>query len=77
MRGWTAYLAIESAAGPGQSSRMPMPKPAELGPRVYRKGRWWQVDLRPWRYGRPTMRNPKHPGWPDTGERTELQDVAE
>lgn len=27
--------------------------------------------------GRPTMRDPKHPHWPDDGERTELRDVAE
>ncbi len=51
-------------------------RPHELGPRVYRKGRWWSCDLRPWGYGRPTMRDPNHPAWPNAGARTELEDVA-
>ena len=52
-------------------------RPHELGPRLFRRGRWWGIDLRPYGYGRRTMRDPRHPGWPDQGERTELQDIAE
>ena len=51
--------------------------PWESGPRVWRRGRWWAVDLRFCDMGRPTMRDPRHPHWPTAGERTELQDVAE
>lgn len=52
-------------------------KPEEIGPRIYRRGRWFAVDLRPWGMGRPTMRNPKHPAWPERGGRTPLREVAE
>lgn len=51
--------------------------PHQLGPRAYRPGRWWHVDLRPWGLGRPVMRDPSHPQWPDAGERTEFEEVAE
>lgn len=50
--------------------------PHELGPRVYRAGRFWKCDLRPWGGGRVAVRNPKDPGWPDAGERTEDEAVA-
>lgn len=50
--------------------------PHELGPRVYRSGRWFHIDLRPWGLGRPTMRNPKDVGWPASGRRTESRKVA-
>lgn len=52
-------------------------KPDELGPRLFQRGRWFGVDLRPWGMGRVTMRDPGHPGWPDRGDRTELGEVAE
>ena len=52
-------------------------KPWEIGPRIWRRGRWWAVDLRYCGQGRPTMRNPRHPHWPSSGERTEIQEVAE
>lgn len=53
-------------------------RPHELGPRIYREkgSRWWRVDLRPWGRGRVAMRNPKDPGWPDVGERTEVEEIA-
>ena len=51
-------------------------KPSELGPRVFRTGRWWRCDLRPWSAGRPTLRNPEAPGWPARGERTEDEEIA-
>lgn len=35
------------------------------------------MDLRPWGGKRMTMRNPREPGWPDRGERTESREVAE
>ena len=54
-------------------------RPHQLGPRVYRaKGsRWFRVDLRPWGGQRVPIRNPEDPGWPDHGERTDLEAVAE
>lgn len=51
--------------------------PDTLGPRIFWRGRYAGVDLRPWGMGRVTMRDPDHPGWPDRGERTELPEVAE
>ena len=52
-------------------------KPHELGPRLFRRGRWWAADLRPWGGERLTLRNPKAQGWPARGDRTEERDVAE
>lgn len=52
-------------------------RPTELGPRLIRRGRYFACDLRPWSMGRPTLRNPGHPSWPEKGERTEHADVAE
>lgn len=52
-------------------------KPWEIGPRVFRRGRYWWVDLRYASGGRVVMRNPRDPSWPDGGERTELREVAE
>ena len=52
-------------------------RPAEFGPRLFQRGRWISCDLRPWGDRRRTMRDPKHPGWPQHGERTELREVAE
>lgn len=51
-------------------------RPHELGPRVYRRGRWWCADLRPWDAGRITLRNPSKRGWPARGERTEDEETA-
>jgi integrase len=42
------------------------------GPRLFKRGRWWAADLRPWGGARPTLRDPRHP----KGERTEFRDVA-
>ncbi len=44
---------------------------------MFPRGRWMAVDLRPWGGGRPTMRDPNHPAWPDEGERTPDEEVAE
>lgn len=51
-------------------------RPHELGPRVFRRGRWFAADLRPWDGGRPTLRNPSARGWPDRGSRTEDSETA-
>jgi integrase len=52
-------------------------RPHELGPRLFRRGRWWAADLRPWRDGhRPTLRDPDAAGWPTRGERTDHREVA-
>src|SRR5690606_38475834 len=52
-------------------------RPHELGPRLFRRGRWWAADLRPWGGGRVTLRDPRARGWPRKGERTEHRDIAE
>jgi integrase len=52
-------------------------KPATLGARLEKRGRWWTADLRPFggrRYA--SLRNPNDPNWPDAGERTEDAEVA-
>lgn len=65
--------AGERAAGaPAQRPH----RPRELGPRVFRRGRWWWADLRPWGQERTALRDPRAPGWPARGERTEYEDVA-
>lgn len=46
-------------------------RPAELGPRTFRRGRrWWWVDMRPFGGTRQPARDPKHPNWPGHGDRT-------
>lgn len=59
--------------GPGSSQREHHPH--ELGPRLFRRGAWWQADLRPWGGGRVVLRDPRAPTWPGGGART--QDRAE
>ena len=60
----------------------PTHRPHEHGPQVFRRGRWWAADLRPWNPAalgiaqRPTLRDPDHPAWPHEGKRTEFEDVA-
>lgn len=51
-------------------------RPDQLGPRVYRRGRYFQADLRPWGGGRTVLRNPRAQGWPDRGGKTEDEEVA-
>lgn len=61
----------------GRSSEGRRPnRPHDLGPRVYRRGRWFHADLRPWGGERGVLRNPEDPGWPLRGERTEDEDIA-
>ena len=64
--------------GRAREGRQREHRPHILGPRVYRAGRsrYWRADLRPWGGGRIAVRNPKHPGWPTHGERTEDEDIA-
>lgn len=52
-------------------------RPGELGPRVFSRGRWLAIDMRPWRGQRVTLRNPAARGWPDRGERTTDLEVAD
>ena len=35
------------------------------------------MDLRPWGGTRVALRDPEDPGWPDRGERTEIEEIAE
>jgi integrase len=51
-------------------------RPTELGPRTFTRGRWQWVDLRPFGGERQPIRNPKHPNWPDDGERTTDAETA-
>lgn len=51
-------------------------RPDELGPRIFDRGRWKAADLRPWGGGRPTLRDPRAPGWPKRGDRTEDGETA-
>jgi integrase len=46
--------------------------PVLEGPRLFKRGRWWAADLRPWGGARPTLRDPAQA----KGERTDLRDVA-
>jgi site-specific recombinase XerD len=48
----------------------------EKGPRIYREGRYFKADLRPYGGPRVSLRDPKAPGWPVRGERTEDPEVA-
>jgi integrase len=52
-------------------------RPHELGPRLFRRGRWWAADLRPWGGERVTLRDPRAQGWPDRGERTVEREIAD
>lgn len=63
--------------GRGRKQKQREHKPHEIGPRLFRRGRWYGADLRPWSGKRVTLRNPKSPGWPDKGERTDVLEVAE
>lgn len=51
-------------------------RPHELGPRIFDRGRWKAADLRPWGGGRVTVRDPRAPGWPKRGDRTEDEETA-
>jgi integrase len=50
--------------------------PHRLGPRVYRRGRYFSSDLRPWGGPRTVLRNPRDEGWPRRGSKTEDEDTA-
>jgi site-specific recombinase XerD len=52
-------------------------KPDDLGPRVFHRGRWLAIDLRPWGGERVTLRDPSSRGWPAKGERTTDPEVAD
>jgi integrase len=52
-------------------------KPDIHGPRLFRRGRWFGADLRPFGGQRTTLRDPAAKGWPAKGERTESLEVAE
>lgn len=62
----------EEVATAGRGAARKRRDPIADGPRLFRRGRWWAVDLRPWGGARPTLRDPAHP----KGERTEFKDVA-
>lgn len=71
---------MEDVVARGRSREEQRPhRPHALGPRVYRTGgsRWYRVDMRAWGGIRTVLRNPEDPGWPDHGERTELEEIAE
>jgi site-specific recombinase XerD len=60
-----------------ESKRKRGHQPETEGSNVYCKRGWFHIDLR-WRGGgRPVLRNPKAPGWPERGERTSDQTTAE
>lgn len=50
--------------------------PHKHGPQVFRRGRYYAADLRPWKGGRPTLRDPGSQGWPHEGDKTEDEDEA-
>jgi integrase len=52
-------------------------RPDIHGPRLFRRGRYFGADLRPWGGQRQTLRDPKAKGWPEKGARTEDLGVAE
>jgi site-specific recombinase XerD len=52
-------------------------KPTEIGPRTFARGRWQWVDLRPFGGKREPIRDPKHPNWPATGDRTTDPETAQ
>lgn len=51
-------------------------RPHELGPRVFFRGRWAGLDLRPWGGKRETARDPSHPNWPRSGAKTTDEAIA-
>lgn len=51
-------------------------RPAEIGPRTFRRGRWYWIDLRPFGGDRAPIRNPKHANWPAAGDRTTDAETA-
>jgi integrase len=46
-------------------------RPDELGSVIFKRGPFYAIDLRWLGGGRPTMKNPDAPGWPEYGERTD------
>lgn len=48
----------------------------EQPPRVFDRRGWKAADFRAWGQGRPTLRDPDAPGWPNTGRRTSDPEVA-
>lgn len=56
-----------------QAGRNRRRNPVEDGPRLFKRGRWWAADLRPWGGKRPTLRDPKKTV---RGDRTEFRDTA-
>lgn len=52
-------------------------RPDIHGPRLFKRGRYYGADLRPFGGQRATLRNPSAKGWPTKGERTEALEVAE
>jgi integrase/recombinase XerD len=59
-----------------QIARQRRHTPHRSGPRVYRRGRYWSGDLRPWSGPRCALRNPRDDGWPRQGQRTEDEETA-
>lgn len=47
-----------------------------LGPRTFLRGRWYWIDLRFLGGERIPIRDPKHPNWPDAGDRTTDAETA-
>ena len=45
-------------------------------PTVFPRGGSYAADLRRWKAGRPTLRDPFAPGWPRRGDTTPFEDVA-
>jgi integrase len=48
----------------------------DAAPRVFVRRGAYAADLRRWNAGRPTLRNPDAPGWPEGGESTDDPEVA-
>lgn len=71
-------MAHANPGRPDPSQNPPNPKEgtgtADI--RVYRRGRWWYIDLRSLGGPRTTMRDPAAPGWPEAGPRTEDERLA-
>jgi integrase len=67
---------VARVARPRKAQKHRPHRPAELGPRVYLRGRWYWVDCRAFGGARQPIRNPKHPNWPDAGDRTMDRETA-
>jgi integrase len=48
----------------------------EQPPRIFDRRGWKAADFRAWGQGRPTLRDPGAPGWPNAGRRTSDPEVA-